>query len=62
MFLLPLRLRARMTQSAGASTTAIHGGLSPDPHSGALVQPLVQSTTFVNEAVGVTKGHAYSRA
>ena len=46
---------------AGASTTAIHGGLSPDPQTGALVQPLVQSTTFVNEAVGVSKGYAYSR-
>ncbi|MBK7406455.1 MAG: PLP-dependent transferase [Phycisphaerales bacterium] len=42
-------------------TTAIHGGLSPDPQTGALVQPLVQSTTFVNEAVGVSKGYAYSR-
>jgi len=46
---------------AGASTTAIHGGLSPDSQTGAIVQPLVQSTTFVNEAVGVNKGHAYSR-
>jgi cystathionine beta-lyase/cystathionine gamma-synthase len=46
---------------AGASTTAIHGGLTPDPLTGALVTPLVQSTTFVNEAVGQTKGYAYSR-
>lgn len=46
---------------AGASTTAIHGGLSPDPETGALVQPLVQSTTFVNEAVGKDRGYAYSR-
>lgn len=46
---------------AGASTTAIHGGLTPDPLTGALVTPLVQSTTFVNEAVGKDRGYAYSR-
>lgn len=46
---------------AGTSTTAIHGGLSPDPQTGALVNPLVQSTTFVNEAVGKDRGYAYSR-
>ncbi len=45
----------------GPCTTAIHGGLAPDPLTGALVTPLVQSTTYVNEAVGVSKGHAYSR-
>lgn len=48
-------------QHAGTSTTAIHGGLSPDPQTGALINPLVQSTTFVNEAVGKDKGYAYSR-
>jgi cystathionine beta-lyase/cystathionine gamma-synthase len=45
----------------GPSTSAIHGGLTPDPATGALVGPLVQSTTFVNEAVGKDRGHAYSR-
>ncbi len=47
--------------TAGTSTTAIHGGLSPDAQTGALVNPLVQSTTFVNEAVGKDRGYAYSR-
>ncbi len=46
---------------AGTSTTAIHGGLEPDPLTGALVMPMVQSTTFVQEAVGKSRGHAYSR-
>jgi cystathionine beta-lyase/cystathionine gamma-synthase len=46
---------------ASASTTAIHGGLQPDPQTGALVTPLVQSTTFVNEEVGKDRGYAYSR-
>ncbi|MDQ7013095.1 MAG: PLP-dependent transferase [Planctomycetota bacterium] len=47
--------------TTGTSTTAIHAGPRHDPQSDALVTPLVQSTTFVNEAVGTSRGHAYSR-
>jgi cystathionine beta-lyase/cystathionine gamma-synthase len=44
------------------STRAIHGGLGPDPTTGAILTPIVQSTTYVHEAIGVHKGHTYSRA
>jgi len=44
------------------STLAIHGGLSPDSATGAILTPIYQSTTFVQEAVGVHKGFTYSRA
>jgi cystathionine beta-lyase/cystathionine gamma-synthase len=44
------------------STIAIHGGLEPDPVSGAILTPIVQSTTYVQQAVGQHKGHTYSRA
>lgn len=44
------------------STLAIHGGPGPDPTTGAILTPIVQSTTYVQEAVGVHKGHTYSRA
>jgi cystathionine beta-lyase/cystathionine gamma-synthase len=43
-------------------TLAIHGGVSPDPATGAILTPIYQSTTFVQEAVGVHKGFTYSRA
>ena len=43
-------------------TIAIHGGLGPDPTTGAILQPIYQSTTFVQQAVGVHKGFTYSRA
>ena len=43
-------------------TLAIHGGVSPDAAFGAILTPIYQSTTYVQEAVGVHKGFTYSRA
>jgi cystathionine beta-lyase/cystathionine gamma-synthase len=43
-------------------TTAVRGGVTADPTTGALVTPIYQSTTYLQEAVGVHKGHTYSRA
>src|SRR5262249_18150418 len=43
-------------------TRAIRGGASPDPATGALITPIYQSTTFLQEAVGRHKGFTYSRA
>ncbi len=50
------------TNSLDVRTLAIHGGASPDPATGAIVTPIYQSTTFVQQAVGVHKGFTYSRA
>jgi len=44
------------------STRAIHAGLSADPTTGAILTPIHQSTTFVQEAVGRDKGFTYSRS
>jgi cystathionine beta-lyase/cystathionine gamma-synthase len=43
-------------------TGAVRGGLHADPATGALLTPIYQSTTFRQDAVGVHKGHTYSRA
>jgi cystathionine beta-lyase/cystathionine gamma-synthase len=51
-----------MPEFQGISTLAIHGGLSPDSATGAILTPIYQSTTFVQEAVGRHKGFTYSRA
>jgi cystathionine gamma-synthase len=42
-------------------TRAIHDGQDPDPATGAAITPIYQTTTYVQEAVGVTKGYDYSR-
>jgi cystathionine beta-lyase/cystathionine gamma-synthase len=57
-------IEGRFTVSHGhydLPTIAIHGGLGPDPTTGAILQPIYQSTTYVQEAVGVHKGFTYSR-
>jgi cystathionine gamma-synthase len=43
-------------------TRAIHDGQEPDPATGAIITPIYQTSTYVQEAVGVTKGYDYSRA
>jgi cystathionine beta-lyase/cystathionine gamma-synthase len=42
-------------------TLAIHGGQQPDPTTGAILAPIYQTTTYVQEAVGRDKGFTYSR-
>jgi cystathionine beta-lyase/cystathionine gamma-synthase len=42
-------------------TRAIHVGQDPDPTTGAVITPIYQTSTYVQEAVGVHKGYEYSR-
>jgi len=45
-----------------AYTRLIHGGAGPDPSTGAILTPIHQVTTYVQEAVGVHKGFTYTRS
>jgi cystathionine beta-lyase/cystathionine gamma-synthase len=42
-------------------TRAIHEGQEPDPATGAIITPIYQTSTFVQEAVGEHKGYDYAR-
>jgi cystathionine gamma-synthase len=42
-------------------TRAIHDGQEPDPATGAIITPIYQTSTFVQEAVGEHKGYDYAR-
>src|SRR6476661_2971460 len=42
-------------------TRAIHDGQEPDPATGAIITPIYQTSTFVQDAVGKHKGYEYSR-
>ncbi|MFN9351246.1 MAG: PLP-dependent transferase, partial [Gemmatimonadota bacterium] len=46
---------------AGFGTRAIHAGQRPDPMSGAIMTPIYQTSTYVQEAMGVHKGYEYAR-
>jgi cystathionine gamma-synthase len=46
----------------GFETLAIHAGQDPDPTTGAVVVPIYQTSTYVQEEVGKHKGYEYSRS
>ncbi len=43
------------------ATKAIHAGLEPDSATGAIMTPIYQTSTYVQEGVGNHKGYEYSR-
>ena len=45
----------------GFATTAIHVGQEPDPATGAIIVPIYQTSTYVQEALGKHKGYEYAR-
>ena len=45
----------------GFATDAIHIGQEPDPATGAIVAPIYQTSTYVQEALGKNKGYDYAR-
>ncbi|MHC4222996.1 MAG: cystathionine gamma-synthase [Planctomycetota bacterium] len=45
----------------GFGTRAIHAGQAPDPTTGAIMTPIYQTSTYVQEAPAVHKGYEYSR-
>ncbi len=40
---------------------AVHAGVEPDPSTGAIMTPIFQTSTYVQQAVGESKGYEYSR-
>jgi cystathionine gamma-lyase/cystathionine beta-lyase len=45
----------------GFGTRAIHAGADPDPSTGAIMTPIFQTSTYVQESPGQHKGYAYAR-
>ncbi len=44
------------------ATLFIHAGAHPDPSTGAIMTPIYQTSTYVQEAPGVNKGFEYARS
>jgi cystathionine gamma-lyase/cystathionine beta-lyase/cystathionine gamma-lyase/homocysteine desulfhydrase len=51
----------KLRDTARFSTICIHAGQEPDPSTGAIVTPIYQTSTYVQEALGVHKGYEYAR-
>lgn len=43
------------------ATKAIHAGVHPDETTGAIMTPIYQTSTYVQESPGVNKGYGYAR-
>jgi cystathionine gamma-lyase len=47
--------------SLSFGTLAVHAGVTPDPVSGAIMTPIYQTSTYVQEGIGRHKGYEYAR-
>ena len=50
-----------LTPRARFSTVCLHAGQEPDPTTGAIITPIYQTSTYVQEALGRHKGYEYGR-
>ena len=51
----------KLRDNARFSTICIHAGQEPDPSTGAIITPIYQTSTYVQDALGVHKGYEYAR-
>jgi cystathionine beta-lyase/cystathionine gamma-synthase len=54
-------LIVKLRDTARFDTVCIHAGQEPDPSTGAIITPIYQTSTYVQEALGVHKGYEYGR-
>ncbi len=50
-----------LPDNARFSTVCIHAGQTPDPATGAIITPIYQTSTYVQEELGRHKGYEYAR-
>ena len=50
-----------LTQPQGLSTTCVHAGVAPDATHGAIMTPIFQTSTFVQDYPGRPKTYDYAR-
>src|SRR6187549_670826 len=51
----------KLPDRARFSTVCIHAGQTPDPGTGAIITPIFQTSTYVQDALGRHKGYEYAR-
>ena len=50
-----------LSSNARFNTICLHAGQEPDPSTGAIATPIYQTSTYVQDALGVHKGFEYAR-
>src|SRR4030095_11575190 len=51
----------KLDEDVHFSTLCIHAGQEPDPSTGAIITPIFQTSTYVQDALGEHKGYEYAR-
>lgn len=51
----------KLSDHARFATVCIHAGQEPDPSTGAIITPIYQTSTYVQEGIGRHKGFEYAR-
>ena len=51
----------KLPKHARFATVCLHAGQQPDPTTGAIITPIYQTSTYVQEALGKHKGYEYAR-
>jgi cystathionine beta-lyase/cystathionine gamma-synthase len=51
----------KLRDTARFSTICVHAGQEPDPSTGAIITPIYQTSTYVQDALGKHKGYEYAR-
>ncbi len=55
------RCTVKLRDTARFNTICIHAGQVPDPATGAIITPIYQTSTYVQDALGQHKGYEYAR-
>jgi cystathionine beta-lyase/cystathionine gamma-synthase len=51
----------KLPDNARFGTICVHAGQEPDPSTGAIITPIYQTSTYVQDALGQHKGYEYAR-
>jgi cystathionine beta-lyase/cystathionine gamma-synthase len=54
--------RMTIDRTWGPNTVCVHAGVAPEPNTGAIMTPIFQTSTYVQESPGKHQGYDYSRA
>jgi cystathionine beta-lyase/cystathionine gamma-synthase len=57
----PSDLPVKLKDTARFATVCLHAGQEPDPATGAIITPIYQTSTYVQEGLGKHKGFEYGR-
>ena len=60
--LLPKPFKTLIPDIMKLATKMVHAGAEPDPSTGAIMTPIYQTSTYVQEAPGKNKGFEYARS